>query len=430
MKKLILSELLFIFLATTFMTDTPNPGWYQVSLPINKYISDIYFLDSLTGWSVTAGASSGTDTGYVLKTTNGGNNWQIQNSWIVNSNVIQFLNQNTGFIGGGTGFGKIYKTTNGGQNWNQLFSFGFISVLDLYFYNQDTGWVCTDDPLGQHIFKTTNGGQNWTGQLTTSNGVLKLFFINKDTGWAGSNNAAGKLYRTTNGGLNWNVQYISNFPVEAIFFLNPNNGWIRGGTGNGVMWTIDGGFTFNNAQGNAAGGHDIKFINDSIGYSGCTQYKIPKSTDGGKTWGYQISPIIGALQTSIIKNDTLIAWMASVGMIKTTDGGGQIITSIENNNNNETPSDFTLYQNYPNPFNPVTVISYQLVVSSFTKLRIYDILGKEIVVLSNIIMKPGIHKVEWDGTNYPSGVYFYQLLVSDESGRIIFKETKKMLMIK
>lgn len=75
MKKLIISELLLLFLATTFMTDSPPPGWYQQSINIgNRQITDIFFLDSLTGWVVTNGGSTGTDSALCLKTTNGGNN--------------------------------------------------------------------------------------------------------------------------------------------------------------------------------------------------------------------------------------------------------------------------------------------------------------------------------------------------------------------
>jgi hypothetical protein len=58
------------------------------------------------------------------------------------------------------------------------------------------------------------------------------------------------------------------------------------------------------------------------------------------------------------------------------------------------------------------------------RLVIYDILGREIATLVNQQLKPGTYEVEWDASNYPSGVYFYKLLTSE------FIETKKMVLIK
>jgi uncharacterized delta-60 repeat protein len=97
---------------------------------------------------------------------------------------------------------------------------------------------------------------------------------------------------------------------------------------------------------------------------------------------------------------------------------------------NGIPDAFRLEQNYPNPFNPVTVISYKLVVSSFASLKVYDVLGKEVVTLVNEQLKPGTYEVEFDArlvgssSELSSGVYYYQLKTEG------FIETKKMLLIK
>jgi hypothetical protein len=95
----------------------------------------------------------------------------------------------------------------------------------------------------------------------------------------------------------------------------------------------------------------------------------------------------------------------------------------------ETANKFMLYQNYPNPFNPETKIKFEIPNSKFetnpkTEIRIYDILGREIKTLVNEQLKPGIYEVEFDGTNLPSGVYFYKLVSGD------FTQSKKMVLIK
>jgi uncharacterized delta-60 repeat protein len=91
----------------------------------------------------------------------------------------------------------------------------------------------------------------------------------------------------------------------------------------------------------------------------------------------------------------------------------------------EIPNSFSLYQNYPNPFNPSTVIKFQIASYKSVSVKIYDMLGKEITTLINEKLQPGTYEVSWDGSNYASGVYFYQLIADD---KII--DTKKMLLVK
>jgi hypothetical protein len=101
----------------------------------------------------------------------------------------------------------------------------------------------------------------------------------------------------------------------------------------------------------------------------------------------------------------------------------------------EIPEQFSLSQNYPNPFNPATKIKFEIPKSKFetnskTEIRIYDVLGREVATLVNEQLSPGTYEVEWDGTNFPSGVYYYQLTVSSEQLTTNFIETKKMVLLR
>ncbi len=87
-------------------------------------------------------------------------------------------------------------------------------------------------------------------------------------------------------------------------------------------------------------------------------------------------------------------------------------------------SNFQLSQNYPNPFNPSTVIKYQIPELSFVTLKVYDVLGSEILTLVNEEIPAGSYEVEFDGTGLPSGIYFYRLQAGN------FVETKKMVLMK
>ena len=88
------------------------------------------------------------------------------------------------------------------------------------------------------------------------------------------------------------------------------------------------------------------------------------------------------------------------------------------------PKSFLLEQNYPNPFNPSTLIGYQLPISSFVNLTVYDALGKEIKTLVNKYQNAGKYFVQFNASDLPSGVYFYRL----DAGT--FHTTKKLLLLK
>ncbi|MEO8512030.1 MAG: S8 family serine peptidase [Ignavibacteria bacterium] len=90
----------------------------------------------------------------------------------------------------------------------------------------------------------------------------------------------------------------------------------------------------------------------------------------------------------------------------------------------EIPNVYKLYTNYPNPFNPVTKIKFDIVKNTNAKLFVYDILGRVVETLINGDITAGKYEVNFDGSSFSSGIYFYKLVTSD------FVDTKKMLMIK
>jgi len=81
-------------------------------------------------------------------------------------------------------------------------------------------------------------------------------------------------------------------------------------------------------------------------------------------------------------------------------------------------------QNYPNPFNPSSTISYSVKELILVSLKVYDVLGSELVTLVNEEKPAGIYEVEIDASTLPSGIYFYRHQAGD------FIETKKMVLMK
>lgn len=85
---------------------------------------------------------------------------------------------------------------------------------------------------------------------------------------------------------------------------------------------------------------------------------------------------------------------------------------------------YQLFQNYPNPFNPITTIRFEIPKMQHINLAVYDILGREVKVLYNDIATPGVMAIDFDGKDFASGIYLYQLKTTD------FTITKKMILLK
>ena len=100
------------------------------------------------------------------------------------------------------------------------------------------------------------------------------------------------------------------------------------------------------------------------------------------------------------------------------------ITDIKNDNTNLAPTDYSLSQNYPNPFNPTTVINFSVPEQGITTLKVFNILGQEVVTLLNKDLATGSYNFEFDGHSLTTGIYFYQLKTNN------YSEMKKMMLIK
>jgi hypothetical protein len=85
---------------------------------------------------------------------------------------------------------------------------------------------------------------------------------------------------------------------------------------------------------------------------------------------------------------------------------------------------FELDQNYPNPFNPATIISYQLPMTNEVELSIFNVLGQKVVTLLSEKQNAGRYQIEWDATDFASGIYYYQLVAGD------YREVKKMILLR
>jgi len=150
------------------------------------------------------------------------------------------------------------------------------------------------------------------------------------------------------------------------------------------------------------------------------------------------SPCVDKGDSSIIYNDLpdpgnpSLAKYPSRGTLRNDMGAyGGLLSKLLTNSiigiktiSIEVPSGFALQQNYPNPFNPVTHIKFEIPKNSFVNMVIYDITGNEIATIVNQNLQPGTYDVEFNASDFSSGVYFYKLISGD------MQFTRKMILVK
>ncbi len=423
MKKII-PLLSFLFFTSISEVSFSQNAWSQQNSGITNTIRDIYAVDANNCFAVA-------DTGKFLKTTNGGVNWTVTLTGLTYVNRVRFFDANTGIIA----TCKIYKTTNGGSNWFVIYDTGYC-FSDVSTLNSNSWYFVGNIPW---MIKTTNQGANWI--RTNGGGGIYLnavFFIDENTGWTCNANISNPqtlwISRSTNGGTDWTSQYSimvinSGAVMWDIFFSSVNYGvclmdryvgsYRLRTTNSGVNWTVD---TLQVPQ------YSLYFLSNGTGWSCGASGRVMKTTNNGGTWITEVTPVTSSLRSiNFINANT--GWAAGDNgvILKTTTGGITYIETI----NNTIPESFRLYQNYPNPFNPVTRIKFDVPSFYWSKglqplvlIRVYDILGREVATLVNEALKPGTYEVEWDGTNFPSGVHFYSIIAGD------YAETRKMVLIK
>lgn len=407
------------------------------------------------GELVVAGGTSGFPK--VFKSVNSGVSWtnisgnltgpEIFSIWAVNANLI--FAGDGGSNGGGGGNARVWKTTDGGVTWSVILTtggtHGFFDGIVFSRANPLIGIAVSDPPTtnGPHyLAKTVDGGNTWNTQTTIStNGggiagtvmcIDNLFY-----GWGLL--APARVLLTTNGGISWDQRNISNayytsglaFSSDKTMGVGVSQNFypsISRTTDGGVTWTvINTGLPLSiTAFGRAKWvyGTNTCYITSEGGTGGC----VGKSTDGGLTWSLMsTSGQTGFISIELVVLDGVVSAYAvstNGSVIKLSEPLG--ITPISSN----VPAGYHLSQNYPNPFNPGTKIKFDVAPSkvkgetSNVNLTIYNVLGKEVVTLVNENLKPGTYQVDFNASNYPSGIYYYKLT----SGN--FTETKKMSLIK
>ena len=409
--------------------------WVNQINPSPGVMFSVYAYDANVAWATG-------ELGKVLYTSNGGNNWfNMTNAIFGTSNVysVHGIDPTTAIVVSNVSGGKVFRSTNRGLSWQTLFSRSNVTLSDVQFINSTTGFVFGNPVANQYfIFKTTNGGNTFDTVSVTrppspnpnsqiipncthlfQSAIGNPIFI-----WFGT--STGHLFYSTNTGTSWSFSIPdSNISMRSLTFSSTQNGLCGG---DDPFMSINGGlgWIFQGSYPNT--GRYYSFENVAGQYFYSSGPSIYRSTNNAASFSLQFTNVsqedFRDLSFVSTPGDNSLSVVHGWGVT----GDGEIarysdpigiipISTI-------IPGKFNLYQNYPNPFNPVTTITFDIAENSEIKLEVADMLGKTIKVLHQGRVNAGSYKTEFDGTNLPSGIYFYRLMTDKTS------ITRKLMLIK
>lgn len=409
-----IKKILLILFAVNCSLLIVNSQWVQVSNGIeNRLIHSLTF----NGNNMFAG----TNLYGVYFSTNNGMSWG-QTS--LNNQSVWAVAANGNYTFAGTydfppPYHGVYRSSNNGINWDTT-SLVALPVQALIVNNNYILAGLYD--LGG-VYKSTDNGSTWVQSL--SNLSVWTLAAGGNYIFAGCFGAMG-VFRSSNNGLNWN-QTLSNIYIGSLA-VNGNNvfaGNIFDNPPRGVYLSTDNGASWAQTSLNNQAVGSLT-VNGNFIFAGTSSYGVYISNDNGSNWT-QWNDGMGnqTVNTFCIFNNYIFAGTQTNGIYRRplSDLTGIKKVSIE------IPNEFSLSQNYPNPFNPETKIKFAVPSAGngrecSVQIIIYDVLGREVALLVNKELKPGIYEIYFDAAGYSCGVYFYRLITAD------FTDAKRMVLLK
>jgi len=346
----------------------------------------------------------------------------------------------------------VHQTTDGGYILvSETLSFG-AGNADVYIIKTDSignlMWTKTYggsfSDYGYSVRQTTDGGYIIAGHTQSFGaGSTDVYLIKTDSigslMWAktygGSSTDYGYSVRQTTDGGYIIAGHTQSFGTAGDVYLirtDPNGDplWTKvfGGSGADYGWSVrqtaDGGFIIAGyTESFETGNQDVYLIKtDHLGNSGCNESTA--ATLAGNT-----ATVVNSSTQTLIGSGALIDTTATIVSNAATADSllcSDILTNIDQSEGYSGPmlDQVTLFQSYPNPFNPVSTIRYELPISGDVSLMVYDVLGREVTRLVDSYREPGCHQVQWEGGEFPSGIYIARLVTPEYTHSI------KMLLLK
>ncbi len=307
-------------------------SWVQQVSPRKSNINDLFFADALNGWAVGDIIDLNARSGFIIRTTDGGQNWEevdllfgteFTDSVLVG---VTFVN-NRGWIAGSDGI--ILYSDDFGATWNSQTHplDSTVDFRDISFITADSGWIVGDSGM---IMATSDGGLNWAVQDVPRNidnnfmtsDLTGISFVDNMHGWVAG--LTDIILVTSDGGQTWSQQTLpdNSYDFKEIDFVDLLNGWAVGKQGL-LVHTTDGGLNWSvETIAGANGLLSLFFINETTGWLSDESGMVYRTIDG-ITWTELATETTEALQ-SIFFIDQNIGWIVGgKGTIIYTTSGGE-----------------------------------------------------------------------------------------------------------
>lgn len=269
-----------------------------------------------------------TSHGWILRSTNEGENWNIVYAGKYRLSKIAFHNN----VGYACGNGILVKSNDGGATWFRLYlplrGDFYIGDLAMYLFNDQELYISSGEG---EIFYTKDGGQIWETRLTGSwHEFNNLFFTSKHKGFATTQQ--GDLLKTIDDGYTWSAVDLSNLGwstrIYDMWFKDEELGFI---TSYGKLYsTSNGGETWNVANTFDGEVHKMKFLNNNLGFVYGGNSIMYKTINGGNSWtplapGIYPGRIVGLAESTgklfIVNKDYYYSYESARALAVSTDEG-------------------------------------------------------------------------------------------------------------
>ncbi len=381
----------YIFIAFMFFTTLCNAQWTTV-YPTEGGAS-VYFVDADTGYVV--GGTTIANSGYVLKTTDGGDNWVKETTTGKGFRSVHFPTASTGYVVGWGGV--MFKTSDYGTTWSQQWVVTDI-LKSVYFINADTGFVA--GVMTGKILRTYDGGDNWTEYTSgiAVSTINSIHFPDATNGYMVG--ISGNVVKTTDGGASWSTSWngVTTNELSSVFFTNADTGYAVGADGI-IIKTTNGGtsWTQQTSVDQSTELYSVYFTDDNTGYIVGDWGLILKTTNGGDNWIQETSGILTKLN-SVCFPTANTGFAAGSVILKNSPG-----TFVEENSQSKISI-------YPNPASDNIVISNTQNTTDKVLISILNFEGK--LVKYNSFQNQDL--IRLDVSTLAKGIYTLKVQSNDE----------------
>lgn len=297
------------YMSLRLIKDIHTPGWFVLTVPIPASCTfySMNFINEDIGWAV---GRTNLSKNLIVRTTDGGDNWNVQTSSIlINSRLqcVSAVDTNNAWVCGydSLGVGVVEVTNNAGTNWTQqAIPLAAHNLYSIKFIDVNNGWCVGNAGANAYIINTANGGTNWNQQISpVANCIYRgVSFVDVNNGWAVGYTAANVpvIANTANGGALWIAQVppiAVNVILYGVYFVNANTGWAVGqetAVGTPIIFaTVDGGTNWTQQTpptSYAANSiiYCVHFIDANNGWAAGNyntgEIYLVYTTDGGANW--------------------------------------------------------------------------------------------------------------------------------------------------